>query len=329
MSCMQILNFSDIRGQQFAGSVVTIGNFDGVHRGHIELFRLVNECGVRLGLPTVVVTFEPHPLAVLAPDAAPPLITTFDQKAALISATGIDYLVVIEFTPDFSLRSADSFVCDVLCHTLGMRHIIIGHDYSFGRARQGNFETLSRLSAACGFTLEDVEPVGDSGVIYSSSLARRMIAGGDMPGACQVLGRYHVIAGQVVHGREIGHKLGFPTANIETRNELIPVDGVYAVMVSLGDELFQGACNIGTNPTFNGKKRTIEVFLLDFARQLYGNEIALFFVQRLRDVQKFPDAGSLIQAIGQDVAAARTILGTAKKELIKPTQQELTHRSVM
>ena len=326
---MHILACTDIGKKYFEGSVVTIGNFDGVHRGHAELFRHLIHHGSRLGLPTVVVTFEPHPLAVLAPEAAPPLITTFDQKAELIAAAGIDCLAVIEFNPEFSLRSAESFVRDILCHSLGMRHIIIGHDYAFGRDRQGNYETLSQLGTECGFTLEDLEPVGEGATIYSSSLARRMIASGDMPGASQVLGRYHAISGQVIHGREIGHKLGFPTANIMTRNELIPVDGVYAVMVSIADELFQGACNIGTNPTFDGKERSIEVFLLDFSRQLYGLEIALFFVQRLRDVRKFPDAGTLIQAIGQDVSAARTILASARREMIKSPLQELIHRSEM
>lgn len=326
---MQILDCTDIGIKHFEGSVVTIGNFDGVHCGHAELFRHLKDLGARLGLPTVVVTFEPHPLVVLAPEAAPHLITTFDQKAALIAAAGIDCLAVIEFTPEFSLRSAESFVHDVLCLSLGMRHIIIGHDYAFGRDRQGNYETLSRLGGEYGFALEDLEPFGVEGTIYSSSLARRMIASGDMPGATQVLGRYHVISGQVIHGCEIGHKLGFPTANIATRNELIPADGVYAVMVAVGDELFQGACSIGSNPTFDGKERTIEVFLLDFARQLYGHEIALCFVQRLRDVCKFPDAGTLIQAIEQDVATARMVLAAVQKEMIKPLLQETTIRSVM
>lgn len=326
---MQILNCTDIRIKHFEGSVVTIGNFDGVHRGHAELFRHLKDRGTRLGLPTVAVTFEPHPLVVLAPDAAPPQITTFDQKAALIAAEGIDYLAVIDFSPEFSQRSAESFVHDVLCHSLGMRHIIIGHDYAFGRDRQGNYETLSRLGSEYGFALEDLEPVGVEGAIYSSSLARRMIAGGDMSGASEVLGRFHVVAGQVIHGRDIGHKIGFPTANIATRNELIPADGVYAVMVAVGEMLLQGACSIGSNPTFDGKERTIEVFLLDFTGQLYGSEIALCFVQRLRDVCKFPDTDALIQAINRDVATTRMVLAAVQKEMIKPLLQVTTIRSVM
>jgi riboflavin kinase/FMN adenylyltransferase len=199
-----------------------------------------------------------------------------------------------------------------------MRHIIIGHDYAFGRNRMGNFETLSRLGGTCGFTLEDLEPVGEGEVIYSSSLARRMISEGNVSGASQVLGRYHVISGHVVHGREIGRKIGYPTANISVCNELSPIDGVYAVMVAMGDELLQGACNIGTNPTFQGKERTVEVFLLDFSGRLYGRELSLSFVQRLRDMKKFPDAAALIEAINKDVIATRSVLEAARHELIKP-----------
>lgn len=315
---MRILTGSEIVKHNFTGSVVTIGNFDGVHRGHSEMFRRLTTSSALLGLPSIVVTFEPHPLFFLAPEAAPPLITTFEQKAALIAEAGIDYLVVIEFTREFSLKAADDFVRDILCSALGMRHIIIGHDYAFGRDRRGNVETLSRLGAELHFTLEDLDPVGDGDTVYSSSLVRRMIGEGDVARAAMILGRYHVIAGQVVHGREIGQKLGFPTANIAPHNRLIPGDGVYAVMVAVGAELFQGACNIGTNPTFDGKERTIEVFLLDFGGQLYDRELALCFVQRLREVRRFSDAAALIQAIEHDVATTRTILAACDAHMIKP-----------
>lgn len=297
---------------------MTIGNFDGVHRGHAELFRHLKACGARLGLPTVVVTFEPHPIAVLAPDAAPPLITTFPQKAELIEQAGIDCLAVIKFTKEFARIPAEAFVRNHLCRAFGMRHIIIGHDYAFGRGRQGNYATLAGMSGECGFSIEDIEPFGDNDRIYSSSLARRMICNGDMPGAATVLGRYHVISGRVVHGREIGSKIGFPTANVVSDNELIPPDGVYAVMVAVGDQLIKGACNIGKNPTFDGHDRTIEVFLLDYSGLLYDRTLAICFVQRLRDVKKFPDAETLIQAINQDVSMTRTVLTTVDREMIKP-----------
>ncbi|OGR24711.1 MAG: riboflavin biosynthesis protein RibF [Desulfuromonadales bacterium GWD2_54_10] len=315
---MHILTGSDIFNKNFEGSVVTIGNFDGIHRGHGEIFRHLKLQSERLGLPSVVVTFEPHPLAVLAPEAAPALITTYNQKVALIAEAGIDCLTVIEFTAAFSRMTAESFVRDVLCRALGMRHIIIGHDYAFGRERQGNYETLARLGAECGFSLQDIEPVGEGDTIFSSSLARRLISSGDLPAATAILGRYHVISGQVVHGRQIGSKLGFPTANITTRNELIPPDGVYAVMVCVDDTLLQGACSIGTNPTFGEGERTIEVFLLDFSGQLYDRAIAICFVQRLREVRKFFDINDLIRAIEGDIAMTREILSGVNRDLIKP-----------
>ncbi|NVN91541.1 MAG: bifunctional riboflavin kinase/FAD synthetase [Desulfuromonadales bacterium] len=315
---MRILTGSEIFTKNFAGSVITIGNFDGVHRGHVALLRHLKQQSVRFGLPSVVVTFEPHPLALLAPDITPPLITTFKQKAALIADEDIDCLAVIDFTQSFSMISAESFVRDVLCTSLGIRHIIIGHDYAFGRDRKGNFETLARMANECSFTLEDLDPVGEGDFVFSSSLVRRMVADGDVAGAAQILGRYHVVSGQVAHGREIGRKLGFPTANIITRNELIPPDGVYAVMVAIGDELHQGACNIGSNPTFNGKERTIEVFLLDFSGQLYDQELALCFVERLRGEKKFSHVDSLIQAINQDVLSCKNILSAADRSMVKP-----------
>jgi riboflavin kinase/FMN adenylyltransferase len=199
-----------------------------------------------------------------------------------------------------------------------MRHIMIGHDYAFGRDRLGNYATLAGMGGECGFSIEDLEPIGDNDRIYSSSLARRLIASGDMSEVATILGRYHVISGRVVHGREIGSKIGFPTANIVTDNELIPPDGVYAVMVSLGDQLIKGACNIGKNPTFAGNNRTIEVFLLDYSGQLYDRTLAVSFVHRLRDVRKFPDTETLVQTINQDVAITRIVLATIRRYMIKP-----------
>jgi len=315
---MQLLDCSDIAVKHFTETAVTIGNFDGVHRGHAELFRHLIDRGARLCLPTVVVTFEPHPLAILAPAAAPLMITTFSQKVELIEQAGIDYLAVIRFTREFSQIPAETFVRSHLCHALGMRHIIIGHDYAFGRDRLGNYATLATMSAECGFSIEDLEPFGQDGKIYSSSLARRMIGSGDVSGAATILGRYHTISGRVVHGREIGAKIGFPTVNIVTENELIPPDGVYAVMVSVGGQLLKGACNIGKNPTFEGNHRTIEVFLLDYSGQLYDSTLAVCFVQRLRDVKKFSDAATLVEAINRDVSITRSVLAAVDRNMVKP-----------
>jgi riboflavin kinase/FMN adenylyltransferase len=315
---MRVLSYSDMAAGIIHDSVVTIGNFDGVHRGHREIFRHLVSCGAQRGLQSVVVTFEPHPLKVLSADATPAMITTFDQKVALIGSAGVDYLVVVPFSEEFARMTADDFVRSILCDSLGMRHIIIGHDYAFGKGREGNYQTLVRIGAERGFTLEDMEPIGEEGLVFSSSLARRLIATGDMEAASGVLGRYHLISGTVVHGRDIGRTLGFPTANISTPNELLPPDGVYAVMVSIDGSLVKGACSIGLNPTFDGGTRAIEVFMLDYADQIYGLEITVFFVQRLRDIVKFRDAPELVGAITQDVLHTREILATVDLNKVKP-----------
>ncbi len=314
---MRILTIDQIRDEKIPGSVVTIGNFDGVHRGHLEMFRRLVEAGRELGFPSIVVTFSPHPLVFLAPDKAPPMITTLDQKIALIAEAGIDYLLVVEFTRAFSEISADEFVRDILCDSLQMRHIVIGHDYAFGRNRQGNYETLTVLGNELGFTLEDLDPVGEGDTVFSSTLVRKMIAAGDVAGASEILGRYHLIVGQVVHGREIGHMLGFPTANIATCNELIPADGVYAVIVTIEDQQFSGACNIGASPTFETQQRTVEVFILDFSGELYGRDISICFIERLRGVKKFSDVKELISAISHDVETTRIAVSQADPAKIK------------
>ncbi|MDA8415178.1 MAG: bifunctional riboflavin kinase/FAD synthetase [Desulfobacteraceae bacterium] len=315
---MRIVTGSDIGRGVIHDSVVTIGNFDGVHRGHQEIFRRLMACGLQRGLQSVVVTFEPHPLKVLSSEDMPPLITTYAQKTELIAAAGVEFLVVVPFTAEFAGMTAEDFVRDILCDSLGMRHIIIGHDYAFGKGRAGNYATLERIGGEKGFTLEDMDPIGEDGVVFSSSLARRLIAAGDMEAVSGVLGRYHLISGTVVHGRDIGHSLGFPTANISTDNELLPPDGVYAVLVSIDGRLVKGACSIGLNPTFEGGARTIEVFLLDYADQIYGREMVLCFVQRLRGIIKFPDAEALVDAISQDVLHTRNILATVDLQKVNP-----------
>lgn len=275
---MRILDCADTSIQHLTGSVVTIGNFDGIHRGHAELFRHVKDQGAQRGIPTVVVTFEPHPLAVLFPKARPIQISSFSQKVKLIEQAGIDCLAVVKFTPYFSQISAESFVRTYLCHAFGMRHIIIGHDYAFGRGRSGNYATLVDMGAECGFSVEKLEPVGESNNVYSSTLVRRLIASGDTLGAADVLGRNHVITGRVAYGSGIGFRSGFHTARIVSENELIPLEGVYSVQVSVGDQLIKGVCSIG-------KWRNIELILDDYSAQLYDSAISVSIGQRLNKVK--------------------------------------------
>ncbi len=290
-------------------SVVTIGNFDGVHRGHREIFRQVAALSAATLTTSIAVTFDPHPLRVLRPDDRRfSLITTGEQKRELIAESDIDLLLVIPFTPSFAAVSADQFVRRVLHDCLGVRYLVIGHDYAFGKGREGNEPFLIRMGQELGFEITVLEPVGDGGLLFSSSAVRQLVTRGAVADALQILGRCHRISGQVIHGREIGRSLGFPTANITTHNELIPCDGVYAVWVSVLGEMFMGACSIGINPTFGGDQHTIEVFLFDFEGDLYGRELVIHFVEKLRDVARFPDAVTLMARISEDVATSRRIL---------------------
>ncbi|SKA17277.1 FMN adenylyltransferase /riboflavin kinase [Trichlorobacter thiogenes] len=292
-------------------SVVTIGNFDGVHRGHREIFRQVTARANELSATSVVVTFSPHPLRVLRPDDRRfCLITTDDQKRELIGESDIDLLLVIPFTKEFSALSADLFVRQILHACLGLCYLVIGHDYAFGRGREGNEPFLVQMGQELGFEVQSLDPVGDAGVLFSSSAVRRLVTNGAVAEALQILGRCHCVSGQVIHGREIGRSLGFPTANISTHNELIPGDGVYAVWVSVLDQLIMGACSVGVNPTFGGGQHTIEVFLFDFSADLYGHDVVIHFVDKLRDVTRFSDKTALMSQITTDVATARRILAS-------------------
>lgn len=315
---MQIVTGKNIYNKIIDASVVTIGNFDGVHLGHAGIFTHLTKKSAELLLPSAVVTFEPHPLKVLSPKTAPPLLTTLEQKIELIREYGIDYLVIVPFSKDFSQLSAADFVVRILSAPLGMRHIIIGHDYAFGRGREGNFSTLTILGKVNGFTLEDMPALGENEVIFSSSLVRSKVAEGNLTEAAHILGRYFQITGTVVHGRDIGHSLGFPTANIVTENELLPPDGVYAVMAQVDGQLVKGACNIGCNPTFGSTARTVEVFLLDFSDTVYDHKISLQFIKRLRAEQKFASASELKTAIAGDVTATRIALENLNNKYVRP-----------
>jgi riboflavin kinase/FMN adenylyltransferase len=305
---MRIITTADFSRPFAERSVVSIGNFDGVHRGHREIFRRIHQYAHAEAATSVAVTFDPHPLQIIHPSRAPLLITSAAQKRALIAESDLDLLVVIPFTSSFASVSAERFVREILVAGLGMRHLVIGHDYAFGRGREGNERLLSRLADELGFVLEVLEPVGEGELIFSSSEVRRLVQAGEVAAVVPMLGRCHRISGRVIHGREIGRSLGFPTANIITDNLLIPADGVYAVWVEALGELHMGACSIGSNPTFDGGGRTIEAFLFDFNAPLYGQEIALQFVARLRGVTRFPDVGALKEQISRDVTAARALL---------------------
>ncbi len=288
--------------------VVTIGNFDGVHLGHREIFRRLKESARRLNGVSVVITFNPHPLRVIPSTKPVTLINTLDEKVTLIEASGLDYLLIIPFDQVFASSSASEFVERILVNTIGVKNILIGYDYAFGKGRGGGVELLRTLGERFSFSVDLLAPISVNGTIYSSSLIRSMIREGRVAEAVLFLGRHFSIEGEVVHGSHRGKTLGFPTANIITDKELIPADGVYAVKVRIGDELYDGACNIGDNPTFSGEKQSIEVFVFDFSGELYGQNIRLYFIERLREERQFASTQELIDAISADVARCRAIL---------------------
>ena len=303
-------SISEIR-EKLRHPAVTIGNFDGVHLGHREIFRIVRERARAAGGVSVVVTFVPHPLQVVSPGIGVKLITSPREKESLIEASGIDFLLEIPFDAAFASISARDFVEKILVERLGMEHLVIGYDYAFGRGREGNVTLLRDLGERLGFRVELLQPITNGDTVYSSTKVRDMVGEGDVKGVVSILGRHYALTGTVVHGQKRGRSLGFPTANLDTDRSLFPAAGVYAVKARVGDSLYDGACNIGTNPTFENDQLSLEVFLFDFEADLYGREISLFFIDRLRGEQRFPNPEALKDAIASDVARCRAILKDA------------------
>jgi riboflavin kinase / FMN adenylyltransferase len=298
---------SDIK-KKLRHPAVTIGNFDGVHLGHREIFRKVRELAQAQDGVSVVVTFLPHPMQVISPGSGLKLITTPREKEALIAAAGIDYLIEIPFDWSFASTSATEFVEQTLVGAIGMESLVIGYDYAFGRGREGDINLLRELGRRFSFSVQLLDPISNGATVYSSTTVRNMVSVGDVRGAVSVLGREFSITGTVIHGHQRGRSLGFPTANVVTQKELLPAAGVYAVKVRVGGELYDGACNIGTNPTFSDERLSMEVFLFDFEGDLYGREITLFFIERLRGEKRFSNVEALKEAIAADVARAKAIL---------------------
>ncbi len=300
---------TDISGLK--NPVVTIGNFDGVHMGHRQIFRKLKQAATEISGVSVVITFNPHPLKVLPTGKKLRLINTPEEKELLIEASGIDYLIVIPFTEKFAAITATEFVSEILVGIVGIKKLIIGYDYAFGRNREGNIGLLRLLGDEYGFSVDVLEPIWDGKTIFSSTNIRKMIEDGRIREVVTSLGRNFSLEGKVVHGHHRGKLLGFPTANLQTQRELIPKNGVYAVRVKINSEMYDGACNIGPNPTFGDKEVAIEVFIFNFTGDLYEKNLRVFFIDRIRDERKFPDASALQTAIEEDVARCREILRDA------------------
>ena len=290
--------------------VLTIGNFDGVHRGHLALFDMVKERARIIGGLSVVMTFEPHPIKLMNPAKGLSIITPIKQKLKLISDTGVDVILCIPFDKKFSSISAQDFVKDILLGTIGIKEIVVGYDYSFGNNRRGDIGLLKAMGEELGFKVHTVEPIHINKVLVSSTSIRNFIREGNLEDARILLGRDYQITGKVGSGAGRGGKLvGFPTANLVPVDELIPKKGVYAVIAEMDNREYYGVCNIGNNPTFGENALSIETHLLDFNGDTVGKDLTVRFMRRIRDEQTFSGFEELSAQIARDIKKARELFG--------------------
>jgi riboflavin kinase/FMN adenylyltransferase len=292
------------------GTAITVGTFDGVHRGHQAVLEELRRRAEAAGRPSVVVTFDPHPLRIVRPEVAPRLLTTLVEKKELLAQFGLDYAAIFPFTRALARLSARQFVEEILIARLQLAHLIVGYDHGLGRGRSGDIETLRRLGAELGFAVDVVDAVELDGVAISSTRIRRALEQGDVATAAAALGRPYSLRGLVVRGEGRGRELGFPTANIEVGDaeKLLPLEGIYAVRAALGDERLDGVLHLGPRPTFRDSPPTIELHLFDFDRELYGEEVRVEFIARLREIRAFGSVAELVEAMRADCEAARRVL---------------------
>ncbi|MFA5073281.1 MAG: bifunctional riboflavin kinase/FAD synthetase [Nitrospirota bacterium] len=291
--------------------VVTLGNFDGVHRGHQAIFHTVVKRAREIGGTSVAFTFEPHPLKVLAPHRSLRLLNTFHAKMELIASCGIDVVICAAFTRTFADQHPDDFARDILHEKMGTREIYVGYDYAFGKNREGGIQSLIKMGQRYGFGVTIMEAVHVDGLVVSSTRIRELIESGKMEEAANLLGRYYAIEGAVVHGSHRGRKLGYPTANLQTPNELLPPEGVYAVFAEIEGKTYSGAAALGIRPTFEAGPMVLEISLFDFSGDLYGKLMKVSFVHYLRSEKKFTDEAALISQIRMDIDHVKEILGQA------------------
>lgn len=290
------------------GGVGTIGNFDGVHRGQRAILEQLSARARDLGVPAVVVTFDPHPLTVLAPDRAPVALTTAKQKEELLEKAGVGVMLVVRFTPDLARVPARTFVREFLHDRLDLKEIFVGAGFVFGHKREGSLSMLQEMGADLGFAATAVDEVVYSGEKISSTRIRRAIGEGNVTEAAEMLGRPYALAGSIARGDRMGQKLGWPTINLMTDNKLLPADGVYACRVNFPSypATFDCVTNIGTRPTvYENYQRVVESHILDFKANVYGQKIKLEFYKRLREERIFPTVMDLSTQIRRDVEASR------------------------
>ena len=293
--------------------ILTIGNFDGVHRGHQKIFSFVAERSAALNGTAMAMTFAPHPLSVLFPERGIRLLTSFDEKARLMKYYGIDVILCMSFTKEFASTKPDDFIRDVIVDRIGAREVIVGHNYSFGKGKRGTTDILRRKGKKYGFAVKVVRSARLFGDIVSSSRVRSLLGRGRVCEASRFLGRPYMVEGSVIRGAGRGGPLlNVPTANIAGGNALIPKEGVYAVKVEHEGTLLEGVANIGNNPTFGNAHMSYEVHIFDFSEDILGKSIRVHFIDRIRDEKFFPDILTLKKHIKNDIERAKDLLRRGK-----------------
>lgn len=305
---MKVIDGLEHIKQELPYPVLTLGNFDGVHLGHQAIFRMLKERARKKRGTSIVYTFVPHPLRIIAPERSPKLLTTYKDKIKLIEDAGIDVIICTHFSRDFANISAEDFTREILCKKLKVKEIFIGSNYLFGKGRKGSPELLKRLGKSCGFTVTVVEEIKINNVTLSSSKIRTLVAKGKVDEAADYLGRLYSVEGIVIEGTKRGKRLlNIPTANLLTANELLPKDGVYAVKVEMDGKMYRGATNIGHNPTFTDKQFSFETHILDFHGEIVGKTLRVYFVKRIRDEKKFTSVDDLAAQMRRDIGEAERI----------------------
>ncbi|MEQ1856927.1 MAG: bifunctional riboflavin kinase/FAD synthetase [Longimicrobiales bacterium] len=295
------------------GTVATVGTFDGMHLGHWSVLQEISRRAESTGRRSVLVTFDPHPLRIVRPEHCPPLLTTAVEKKEILAESGLEYAVFIEFTRVLSHYEPRRFVEEILVGRLAVEELVIGYDHGFGKDRSGGSETLVAIGAELGFRVDVVPPVSAGGQPISSSRVRAAIQRADLAEARACLGRWYSARGVVVRGDGRGKGLGFPTANLRIgeRDKLLPPEGIYAVRAQLRGGIFAGALHLGPRPTFQGSPPTIELHLLDFDRDIYGEDVQVDFIQYLREIRPFATVAGLVDQMRQDVEQAREAVDAA------------------